>query len=82
MQVWLTPNQASEQRKPLGAEAGMIVPIAYRTVGALERASPQEERRAVRGAVRAYARDPSAHNASRVELAIAALRRQRMRSRP
>jgi hypothetical protein len=28
--------------------------------------------------VRAYARDPSARNASRVERAIAALRRQRM----
>jgi hypothetical protein len=31
--------------------------------------------------VRAYARDPSAHNASKVELAIAELRRQRMHSR-
>jgi hypothetical protein len=54
---------------------------AYRRVGALERASPQDVHRAVRWAVRAYARDPSARNAFEVELAIAALRRQRMRSR-
>jgi hypothetical protein len=72
MKVWLTPPL--EQREPLGAEGGMIVPAAYRAIGALERASLQE----VRWAVRAYARDPSAHNASKVELAIAALRRQRM----
>jgi hypothetical protein len=76
MKVWFTSNRAREQRESLGAEAGMVVPIA-RTVGTLERASLQE----VRSAVRAYARDPSAHNASRVELTIAALRRQRTRSR-
>ena len=81
MKVWLTPNQALEQREPIGAEPGMVVPIAYRRVGALEGASPQEVRQAVRWAVRAYARDPSARNAFEVELAIAALRRQRMRSR-
>jgi hypothetical protein len=74
MKAWLTPSQALEQRDPVGAEPGMVVPIAYRGIGALERVCLQE----VRWAVRAYARDPSAHNASRVERAIAALRRQRM----
>ena len=73
MKMWFTPNLAREQRESLGAEASMVVPIA-RTVGTLERASLQE----VRWAVRAYARDPWPHNASKVELAIAALRRQRM----
>jgi hypothetical protein len=62
------------RRGNLSARKGIVVPTAYRAVGALERASLQE----VRWAVRAYARDPSAHNASKVELAIAALRRQRM----
>ena len=65
MKVWLTPNQALEQREPIGAEPGMVVPIAYRRVGALEGASPQEVRQAVRWAVRAYARDPSARNGLR-----------------
>jgi len=74
MKAWLKPSQVLEQREAVGAEPGMVVPIAYQRAGALERASLQE----VRWAVRAYARDPSAHNASRVERAIAALRRQRM----
>jgi hypothetical protein len=73
MKVRFTPNRGLEQRESPGAEAGMVEP----TVGTLERASLQE----VRWAVRAYARDPSAHNASKVELAIGELRRQRMHSR-
>jgi hypothetical protein len=76
MKVWLTPNQVLEQRESVGAEPG--VPIAHRRIGALETASPQDVHRAVRWAVRAYARDPSARNGLEVELAIAALRRQRM----
>jgi hypothetical protein len=74
MKAWFPPSEALEQREAIGTEPGMAVPIAYRSVGALERACLQE----VRWAVRAYARDPSACNASRVERAIAALRRQRM----
>jgi hypothetical protein len=74
MKAWLPSSQALEQREAIGTEPGMVVPTAYRRVGGIERACLQE----VRWAVRAYARDPSAHNASRVERAIAALRRQRM----
>ena len=81
MKVWLTSNRALERREPLGAEGGTVLPMADRAVGALEGASPQEVWQAVRWAVRAYARDPSARNAFEVELAIAAVRRQRMRSR-
>jgi hypothetical protein len=58
------------------------MPLAYRAVCTLERASLKEARQAVRGAVRAYARDPSDQNASKVERVIAALRQQRMRSWP
>jgi hypothetical protein len=81
MKVWFTPNRALEQREPLGAEGGTVSPMADGAVGVLEGASRQEVWQAVRWAVRAYARDPSAHNASKVELAIAELRRQRMHSR-
>jgi hypothetical protein len=73
MKVWHTESAARAEGTSRPGR-GIVVPTAYRAVGALERASLQE----VRWAVRAYARDPSAHNASKVELAIAALRRQRM----
>jgi hypothetical protein len=73
MKVWHTESAARAEGTSRRGR-GIVVPTAYRAVGALERASLQE----VRWAVRAYARDPSAHNASKVELAIAALRRQRM----
>ena len=53
----------------------------YWAIRALEEASPQEAGRAVPDAVRAYARDPSEHNAFNVELAVVALRRQRARLR-
>ena len=81
MKVWITPNRALEQKEPLGAEGGTVLRMADRAVGALEGASPQDVWQAMRWAVRAYARDPSGHNASKVELAIGELRRQRMHSR-
>lgn len=49
-------------------------------VSALERAPAKEVRLAVRDAVRAYARDPSEANATKVAIAIHALRRQRART--
>lgn len=65
-----------------GPHEDRIVTLEYRAVGTVERASLREARQAVRGAVRAYARDPSDQNASKVERVIAALRQQRVPSRP
>ena len=73
-------DTSARPRGPLHEDRS--VTLAYRPVGTLEQASLTEARQAVRGAVRAYARDPSDQNASKVERVIAALRQRRMPSRP
>ena len=74
VKTWSVPDL--ERTKPERAQSSR-----YWVIRALEEASPQEVCRAVRDAVRAYARDPSERNAFNVELAVVALRRQRARSR-
>ena len=49
--------------------------------GARDKRRTRQARRALRATVHAYARDPSEVNASKVGLAIAALRLQRVRER-
>jgi hypothetical protein len=82
MKVCLAPNQTLDPTAPLDAEGGLVfLPIAHRSVRTHEEASHQATHRTLRGAVHAYARDPSERNAVMVEATVEALRRQRTRSR-
>ena len=77
MKVWLTPNQALDPTAPLDAEEAWS---CQSPIGRSE-ANPQAMHRTLRGAVHAYARDPSQRNAVMVEATVEALRRQRTGSR-
>ena len=81
MKTWFVPNEILDHAAPAEGEAERVLSSLHWAVRTLEEASPQGARRALRKAVRAYARDPTEGNAFKVEVAVAALRRQRTRSR-
>ena len=82
VKTWSVPNKVLDRAAPAEAEAESLLASLHCAIRALEEATPQDARLAVREAVHAYARDPSECNALKVEIAVAALRRQRMGSRP
>jgi hypothetical protein len=81
VKTWFVPNEVLDHAAPAEAEAESVPSSLSWAVRALEEASAREAHRAVREAVHAYARDPSERNALNVEITVAALRRQRTRSR-
>ena len=81
MKTWSVPNEVLDHAASAKGETESGLASLHWAVRAPEEASPQEAHRAMREAVHAYARDPSERNALKVEIALAALRRHRRRSR-